>query len=83
MVAGCSPVAYEFWGSTAELTGGHPVEAPSRLEDFDCDLGNRILADVDDLLQRVEALGGRALGQPNDMPWDQRVAYIEDRTATP
>jgi len=34
--------------------------------------------DVDDLLRRVEALGGRVLGQPNDMPWGQRVAHIQD-----
>lgn len=36
------------------------------------------VADVDGLLERVEALGGRSLGQPNDMPWGQRVAHIED-----
>lgn len=34
--------------------------------------------DVDDLLRRVEALGGHVLGQPNDMPWGQRVAHIQD-----
>ncbi len=34
--------------------------------------------DVDGLLERVEALAGRALGQPNDMPWGQRVAHIRD-----
>jgi predicted enzyme related to lactoylglutathione lyase len=34
--------------------------------------------DVDALLERVEALGGHVLGQPNDMPWGQRVAHITD-----
>lgn len=34
--------------------------------------------DVDGLLERVEALGGRVLGPPNDMPWGQRVAHIHD-----
>lgn len=36
------------------------------------------VADVDGLLQRVEPLGGHMLGPPNDMPWGQRVAHIED-----
>lgn len=34
--------------------------------------------DVDALLDRVEALGGRVQGPPNDMPWGQRVAHIFD-----
>ena len=34
--------------------------------------------DVDATLERVEQLGGRVLGPPNDMPWGQRVAHIED-----
>jgi predicted enzyme related to lactoylglutathione lyase len=34
--------------------------------------------DVDGLLERVEALGGRVLGPPNNMPWGQRVAHIND-----
>jgi predicted enzyme related to lactoylglutathione lyase len=47
------------------------------------DAGQRILLsidvdDVDGLLPRVEDLGGRVLGPPNDMPWGQRVAHIED-----
>ncbi|MBB5156747.1 VOC family protein [Saccharopolyspora phatthalungensis] len=33
---------------------------------------------VDALLERVEAVGGRVLGPPNDMPWGQRVAHIQD-----
>jgi predicted enzyme related to lactoylglutathione lyase len=34
--------------------------------------------DVDELQGRVDDLGGRTLGPPNDMPWGQRVAHIED-----
>jgi predicted enzyme related to lactoylglutathione lyase len=34
--------------------------------------------DVDGLLERVKALGGSAHGQPNNMPWGQRVAHIAD-----
>ncbi|GAA4711546.1 VOC family protein [Pseudonocardia yuanmonensis] len=37
--------------------------------------------DVDDVrarLERVEPLGGTVLGPPNDMPWGQRVAHIQD-----
>ena len=36
------------------------------------------VADVDSLLERVEALGGSAPSAPNDMPWGQRVAHVED-----
>jgi predicted enzyme related to lactoylglutathione lyase len=39
------------------------------------DLG---VGDVDSLLEHVEVLGGRVLGPPNDMPWGQRVAHIQD-----
>jgi predicted enzyme related to lactoylglutathione lyase len=34
--------------------------------------------DVDGLLDRVAAAGGRVLGPPNDMPWGQRVAHVHD-----
>ncbi|MBM2619739.1 VOC family protein [Actinoplanes sp. LDG1-06] len=34
--------------------------------------------DVDALLSRVEANGGRVQGPPNDMPWGQRVAHVYD-----
>jgi predicted enzyme related to lactoylglutathione lyase len=34
--------------------------------------------DVDACLLRVEGLGGRVQGPPNDMPWGERVAHIED-----
>ncbi|WP_030777424.1 VOC family protein [Streptomyces sp. NRRL S-920] len=33
---------------------------------------------VDDVLKRVEPLGGTVLGEPNDMPWGQRVAHVRD-----
>ncbi|GAA4538909.1 VOC family protein [Pseudonocardia xishanensis] len=35
------------------------------------------VADVDALLPRVAELGGTA-SEPNDMPWGQRVAHIQD-----
>ncbi|MFE9388903.1 VOC family protein [Streptomyces sp. NPDC006784] len=34
--------------------------------------------DVDEMLGRVEALGGSVRSGPNDMPWGQRVAHIKD-----
>jgi len=34
--------------------------------------------DVDALLPRVDGLGGRVAGPPNDMPWGQRVAHVAD-----
>ena len=36
------------------------------------------VGDVEGLLKHVEALGGRVLSPPNDMPWGQRVAHIQD-----
>jgi predicted enzyme related to lactoylglutathione lyase len=51
--------------------------------DAPVDTAGRILLsiaveDVDDLLKQVEALGGSVRGQPNNMPWGQRVAHIAD-----
>jgi predicted enzyme related to lactoylglutathione lyase len=34
--------------------------------------------DVDALLPTVESAGGTVPGQPNDMPWRQRVAHVLD-----
>ncbi|MBG0826364.1 VOC family protein [Planomonospora sp. ID67723] len=34
--------------------------------------------DVDGLLGRVEAAGGRVLGPSTDMPWGERVAHVHD-----
>ncbi|QIJ65842.1 VOC family protein [Streptomyces sp. JB150] len=39
--------------------------------------------DVDRTLGRVEALGGSVSGGPDDMPWGQRVAHIEDPDGNP
>lgn len=39
--------------------------------------------DVDETLGRVEALGGSVHGGPNDMPWGQRVAHIQDPDGNP
>ncbi|MGW2477456.1 VOC family protein [Streptomyces sp. NPDC001665] len=39
--------------------------------------------DVDATLGRVEALGGTVRGEPNDMPWGQRVAHILDPDGNP
>ncbi|MFJ6852926.1 VOC family protein [Streptomyces sp. NPDC091271] len=39
--------------------------------------------DVDETLGRVTALGGSVSGGPNDMPWGQRVAHIEDPDGNP
>ncbi|MFG1618175.1 glyoxalase superfamily protein [Nonomuraea wenchangensis] len=34
--------------------------------------------DVDELLPRVEAAGGKVRGPANDMPWGHRVAHVTD-----
>ena len=39
--------------------------------------------DVDEKLGRVEALGGSVRSGPNDMPWGQRVAHIQDPDGNP
>ncbi|MFF9813557.1 VOC family protein [Streptomyces sp. NPDC014006] len=39
--------------------------------------------DVDETLGRVVALGGSVRGGPNDMPWGQRVAHIQDPDGNP
>ncbi|MEE1751981.1 VOC family protein [Streptomyces sp. SP18CS02] len=39
--------------------------------------------DVDETLGRVEALGGSVRGGPEDMPWGQRVAHIQDPDGNP
>ncbi|MFD3333110.1 VOC family protein [Streptomyces sp. NPDC058700] len=39
--------------------------------------------DVDETLGRVEALGGSVGGGPDDMPWGQRVAHIQDPDGNP
>ncbi|MEU0298324.1 VOC family protein [Streptomyces sp. NPDC006175] len=39
--------------------------------------------DVDETLGRVEALGGSVRSGPDDMPWGQRVAHIQDPDGNP
>jgi predicted enzyme related to lactoylglutathione lyase len=36
------------------------------------------VADLDGRIGRVEALAGRVLGPPTDMPWGQRVVHLQD-----
>ncbi|WP_219419038.1 VOC family protein [Pseudonocardia nigra] len=57
-------------GLVSESAGA--ADAPQRM---------LLSVDVDDVvarLEQVETLGGRVLGPPNDMPWGQRVAHIQD-----
>ena len=49
-----------------------PIGAPVRV------ILSADVADVDALLPVVEAAGGTVPGQPNDMPWGQRVAHVLD-----
>ncbi|MEU3737989.1 MULTISPECIES: VOC family protein [unclassified Streptomyces] len=49
-----------------------PLDSPQRI------LLSVAVQAVDDLLERVDSLGGEALGPANDMPWGQRVAHIKD-----
>ncbi|MFE8014041.1 VOC family protein [Streptomyces antibioticus] len=39
--------------------------------------------DVDETLGRVEALGGSVRSGPENMPWGQRVAHIQDPDGNP
>lgn len=39
--------------------------------------------DVDETLGRVAALGGTVRRGPNDVPWGQRVAHIQDPDGNP
>ncbi|MFH8484286.1 VOC family protein [Streptomyces longisporoflavus] len=49
-----------------------PLDTPQRI------LLSMAVETVDDLIERVESLGGEVLGPANDMPWGQRVAHIKD-----
>ena len=53
------------------------VDAPQRIL-LNVNVADLGVGDVTSLLEHVEALGGRVLGPPNDMPWGQRVAHIQD-----
>jgi predicted enzyme related to lactoylglutathione lyase len=57
--------------------GDAQIDTPQRIL-LNVNVGDLDVGDVDGLLEHVEALGGRVLGPPNDMPWGQRVAHIQD-----
>ncbi|WP_436764444.1 VOC family protein [Streptosporangium sp. V21-05] len=75
-----------MWATTSRTLPSHDVSA------FHCS-GRRVVTglsaprrilpsvkvdDVDGLLDRVEAAGGRVLGPSTDMPWGERVAHVHD-----
>ena len=57
--------------------GEADIAAPQRIL-LNVNVGDLSVGGVEALLEHVEALGGRVLGPPNDMPWGQRVAHIQD-----
>jgi predicted enzyme related to lactoylglutathione lyase len=57
--------------------GEADIAAPQRIL-LNVNVGDLGVGGVEALLEHVEALGGRVLGPPNDMPWGQRVAHIQD-----
>ena len=57
--------------------GDAHINTPQRIL-LNVNIADLDVGDVDGLLEHVEALGGRVLGPPNDMPWGQRVAHIQD-----
>jgi predicted enzyme related to lactoylglutathione lyase len=57
--------------------GDARIDAPQRIL-LNINVADLNVGNVDALLEHVEALGGRVLGAPNDMPWGQRVAHIQD-----
>ncbi len=57
--------------------GDAHIDAPQRIL-LNVNVADLGVGDVAGLLEHVEALGGRILSPPNDMPWGQRVAHIQD-----
>jgi predicted enzyme related to lactoylglutathione lyase len=57
--------------------GDADIAAPQRIL-LNINVADLGVGTVEGLLEHVEALGGRVLGPPNDMPWGQRVAHIQD-----
>ena len=55
--------------------GDAHIDAPQRIL-LNVNVADLGVGDVAGLLENVEALGGRVLGPPNDMPWGKRVAHI-------
>jgi predicted enzyme related to lactoylglutathione lyase len=57
--------------------GEADLAAPQRIL-LNVNVADLDVGDVESLLEHVEPLGGRVLSPPNDMPWGQRVAHIQD-----
>jgi predicted enzyme related to lactoylglutathione lyase len=57
--------------------GDAHIDVPQRIL-LNVNVADLGVGDLAGLLQHVEALGGRVLSSPNDMPWGQRVAHIQD-----
>jgi predicted enzyme related to lactoylglutathione lyase len=57
--------------------GDAQIGAPQRIL-LNVNVSDLGVGNVAGLLDHVEALGGRVLGPPNEMPWGQRVAHIQD-----
>ena len=57
--------------------GEADLAAPQRIL-LNVNVADLQVGDVESLLEHVEALGGRIIGPPSDMPWGQRVAHIQD-----
>jgi predicted enzyme related to lactoylglutathione lyase len=57
--------------------GDAQIDAPQRIL-LNLNVSDLRVGNVAGLLEHVEALDGRVLGPPNDMPWGQRVAHIQD-----
>ncbi len=57
--------------------GDAQIDAPQRIL-LNVNVSDLGVGNVTGLLEHVEALGGRVLGPPNEMPWGQRVAHIQD-----
>jgi predicted enzyme related to lactoylglutathione lyase len=57
--------------------GDAVIDTPQRIL-LNVNVADLQVGDVESLLEHVKPLGGRVLGLPNDMPWGQRVAHIQD-----
>jgi predicted enzyme related to lactoylglutathione lyase len=57
--------------------GDARIDGPQRIL-LNVNVADLDVGSVDGLLEHVETLGGRVLSGPNDMPWGQRVAHIQD-----
>jgi predicted enzyme related to lactoylglutathione lyase len=62
--------------------GDARIDAPQRIL-LNVNVGDLDVGDVDGLLEHVEALGGRVLGPPNDMPWGSEWPTSRIQMATP